>query len=231
MSDFDAAAAGTRRGRGNRAGLTAARIAEAARGLDAEAVTVKAVADKLGVDRAAIHHHVADLDGLRELVARDAFSVQLAPVTIPPGAGWRDACRLLAHSMHDAVLAAQGLGAYVRLSGANVVLLEPVEAALRIMLAAGFDEETAARGIAALASLAGAAAREEILSRRSGGHSQVPELLQALNTERDADLTVLRRVVDALLPDFTATQLKASIELVLDGIASRLHTPDAGPRA
>ncbi|GAA4737134.1 hypothetical protein GCM10023328_17140 [Modestobacter marinus] len=210
-----------RRGRGNRAGLTAARIVAAARTLEPEKVTVKAVADRLGVDRAAVHHHVSDLNTLRELVALDAFAARLAPVVIPPGADWPDACRLLAVSMYDAVLASEGFGVYVRLTSTDVALLEPVEHTLRIMLAAGFDQEAAARFLATLATLAGATARERLLARRPSGHPQPAELHRALE-DRDAELPLLRRIADAPPLTFDEAQLHAGVDLLLDGMARRL---------
>jgi TetR/AcrR family transcriptional regulator, tetracycline repressor protein len=210
-----------RRGRGGRAGLSRARIVEAARGLDADELTVKAVADRLGVDRAAVHHHVSDLDTLRELIALDAFTLRFAPVEIPSGADWREACRLLAVSMYEAVLSSGRLGTYVRFRSIDVALLEPVEQTLRIMMAAGFDDETAARSLAALASLATDIARERLLTDRPVGHPQVPGLLEALE-QRGPELTVLRRLAEADLVSYNDAQLDTSLELVLDGMAARL---------
>jgi AcrR family transcriptional regulator len=212
-----------RRGRGNRAGLTPARIAEAARALPPQSITIKAVADRLGVDRSAVHHHVSDLDGLRELAARDAFSVHLAPVTIPPAACWREACRLLARSMYDAVLAAKGLGAYVRLDRTDIALLEPVEETLHIMIDAGFDDETAARSLAALATLAAGTARERILAQRPAGHPQVPELRRALAATEKPDLRILERLARTDVVTFDEKQLDTSIALILDGLETRLR--------
>ncbi|KDA06401.1 hypothetical protein DC31_11225 [Microbacterium sp. CH12i] len=222
MADTNPSSSPSRRGRGSRAGLTTARIVDAARGLDAETITVKAVADRLGVDRAAVHHHVSDLDTLRELIALDAFVGNLGPVTIPPDADWRQACRLLALSMHDAVLASKGLGVYIRLTSANVALLEPVEDTLRIMIAAGFDDETAASSLAALATLAGAIARERLVAERSSGHPQLPELQHALDEADPTSLTILRRLAHADLVSFNDAQLHTSLDLFLDGMATRL---------
>lgn len=222
MQDIDATGPTGRRGRGTRAGLTVEKIAEAARGMDPRNITIKAVADKLGVDRAAVHHHVSDLDGLRELAARDAFSVRLSPVTIPPGTPWREACRLLAHSMHDAVLEAEGLGAYVRLSAADIALLEPVEQALRTMMEAGFDDESAARSLATLATLAAAVAREKILAQRPAGHPQVSEVRRALRHGAESGLQVLTRLTQADIVSFDDRQLDAGIDLLLDGMEARL---------
>lgn len=198
-----------------------ASIVEAARGLDPKKITVKAVADRLGVDRAAVHHHVSDLDGLRELVAGDAFSLRLTPVTVPPGAGWRESCRRLAMSMYDAVLTSQGLGAYLRLNGIDIRQLEPVEETLRIMMDAGFDDETAARSLASLATLASASARERILAGRSTGHPQVPEVRRTLGDD-GSDLRNLSRLTQADLVSFDIRQLETSIDLLLDGMEARL---------
>jgi AcrR family transcriptional regulator len=227
MAEGEADAAATRRGRGGRAGLSRARIVEAARGLDAESLTVKAVADRLGVDRSAVHHHVSDLDTLRELTALDAFASSFAPVSIPADADWRRACRLLAVSMHDAVIASGGLGAYVQLSPANVAVLEPVEQTLRIMMAAGFDDETAARSLAALADMAAAVARGRLRAERPTGHPDVPLLLELLESERASDFPVLRRLAEADLVAFNDAQLQTSIGLLLDGMEARLRNGDA----
>jgi len=222
MSELDTPLGAGRRARGSRAGLTRARIVEAARSLDVEQVTVKAVADRLGVDRAAVHHHVRDLDGLRELVALDAFIVRLASVSIAADAHWRDACRALAASMYDAVLLTGGLGLYVQLTSAAVAVLEPVEQALRIMVDAGFDDETSARSLATLASLAAAVGREQVTAQRTTGHPQVPELRQALTGSQGEGLQILRRLAAADLVTFNEEQLHTGIDLLLDGMETRL---------
>jgi len=210
-----------RRGRGSRAGLTRDRIVAAARGLGVEKVTVKAVADRLGVDRAAVHHHVRDLDHLRELVALDAFRMRLASVAIPPDAHWRDACRALATSIHDAVLLTGGLGVYIQLRPTDMALLEPVEHTLRIMMAAGFDDGSSAHSLATLASLATALGRERVVAQRTTGHPHVPELRRALEGS-GGDLQILRRLAQADLVNVNDEQLNASIELILDGMEVRL---------
>lgn len=228
MTDTGQSGDSERRSRGSRAGLSLTGIAEAARGLDPKKITVKAVADRLGVDRAAIHHHVSDLDGLRELVAGDAFSLQLTPVVIPPGAGWREACRLLAVSMYDAVLTPRGLGAYLRLNAIDIRQLEPVEDTLRIMMEAGFDDETAARSLAALASLASASARERILARRSTGHPQVSEVRRVLDDSTTSELHNLSRLTQADMVSFDFQQFETSIDLLLDGMEARLTGNGSG---
>jgi AcrR family transcriptional regulator len=211
-----------RRKRGDRAGITPARVIQAAREIRPGELTVKAVADRLGVDRAAIHHHVGDLDSLRELIARDAFHGSLAPVAIPVDSSWQESCRILAVSMHNAMLAAGSLGAYLQFSLADVGALEPVEHTLRAMMAAGFDDETAARSLATLSTLAMAIARERLQTPQLAGHPQVPELRQALQHDPAGAFAVLRRLADADLVSFDDTQLFSSIDLVISGMATSL---------
>lgn len=222
MPELDPPPGAVRRARGRRAGLSRARIVEAARGWDLEQVTVKSVADRLGVDRAAVHHHVGDLDGLRELVARDAFMVRLASVSVAADAHWRDACRALAASLYDAVVLAGGLGVYVQLTSADVAVLEPVEQTLRIMVEAGFDDETSARSLATLASLAAAIGREHLVAQRTTGHPQVPELRRALEDTPAGGLQILRRLAQADLVTFNDEQLNTGVDLLLDGMELRL---------
>ncbi len=213
---------GAPRGRGNRAGLTRTQIIEAARELDPERITVKAVADRLGVDRAAVHHHISDRETLRELVALDAFAAGVGPVVIPPDADWQEACRLLAVSIHDEVLAAEGHGTRIPLSAVHIALLQPVDHTLRIMMDAGFDDETAARGLAALATQAAAMARERLMTRRATGHPHVPQLLHAIENASEPGLDILRRLATADLVSLDDAQLHAGIDLIIDGMSTRL---------
>ena len=212
-----------RRGRGDRAGLTLSGILEAARGLDPQRITVKAVADRLGVDRAAVHHHVSDLHGLRRLVAGDAVSLHLTPLTISDELGWREACRLLAQSIHGAVMATDGLAAYVHLENMGIGQLRPVEQTLRIMVAAGFDDESAARCLASLATLSTACARQRLQSRTQDGHPHVPAMRSALDEGAGSSaLPTLDRLVRADLVSHDDRQLGASLDLMLDGMEALL---------
>lgn len=214
---------GRRRGRGDRAGLSLSGILEAARELGPQRITVKAVADRLGVDRAAVHHHVSDLHGLRRLVAGDAVSLRLTPLSIPDGLGWREACRLLALSIHEAVIAADGLAAYVHLSDMSIGGLRPVEQTLRIMVAAGFDDESAARCLASLATLSSACARERLLSWTQDGHPHVPAMRRALDEGAGSSaLPTLDRLVRADLVSIDDRQLRTSLDLMLDGMEALL---------
>ena len=89
---------GGRRTRGQSAGLDRARIVAAARDLPIKSLTMQAVADRLGVDRSALHYHVPDRAALIELVAEDLFASSLSPRGIGPDTDWREGCLLLARA-------------------------------------------------------------------------------------------------------------------------------------
>ena len=71
------------RQRGRPRQITRERIVSAARTLAPEQLTMQAVADVLGVDPKALNYHVGDRETLRELVAVDAFTVELSRMEIP----------------------------------------------------------------------------------------------------------------------------------------------------
>jgi hypothetical protein len=99
----------------------------------------------------------------------------------------------------------------VRLTAAGVVLSQSVEDTLRIMTGAGFDDEMAARSLAALSALAAATARERLVAARPTG-PQVPELRSALEAGPGEALTTLRRLAEADLASFNDEQLQMSID-------------------
>src|SRR5579884_1659010 len=85
-------------------GVTRARVVEAALDLvqDAglDALTMRALADRLGVKAASLYWHVRDRDELLELLA----AALLAAVPPPPaGAGWRAAALAVCAALEDLV--------------------------------------------------------------------------------------------------------------------------------
>jgi len=57
----------TRRRQGVKAGLDLSKILSAASSIPVEDLTMQAVADRLGVDRKAVNHHVSDRETLIRL--------------------------------------------------------------------------------------------------------------------------------------------------------------------
>ena len=68
----------------------------------AEALTMQAVAEALGVDPKALNYHVGDREGLRGLVALDVFETELGRVELPADGDWRVVTRSYAAALRDA---------------------------------------------------------------------------------------------------------------------------------
>lgn len=212
-----------RRGRGTRAGLDRARIVEAARGLDPDAITMQSVADALGVDRKAVNYHVTDRESLLELTAIDAFVEQSSRTRIPPEADWREACRLLAVGMRDSIIATGVLVAHMRMTTQrHLGAAGPADAVLAKLQEAGFDEETAARGLHLLTTICIGFARDVVMARREGSHPQVAELRRAL-AESPGGFEALRHLFDADIDTYDDAQFEFSL-------TAFFHAMEALPR-
>lgn len=130
-----------------RASLSRDRVLAAAMTLaDAEglgAVTMRRLAQELGVEAMTLYYHVANkeeiLDGLVDLVVRE-FEIA------PPDAGWRAALHAMAMSAYEA-LGRHPWAAALALSmkRPSPARLRHMESILRVLVSAGLDEEDADR--------------------------------------------------------------------------------------
>lgn len=221
----DAGRKPTRRAIGVRAGLNLPRIIEAARSLDPDALTMQALADRLGVDRKALNHHVSDRETLLGLVALDAFSTTFSAVSIAGHAQWQDACRVYAKGFTDSVLATGVLADRVRLSDAHVTkVLEPTEAVLAKMVAAGFDDESAMRALSLLTNICLAYARDLVLADRSGVVPRPAILRGALDQRDRTEFPTLARIAELTVTTYDERQLDLSIEVFIAGAEAQLNT-------
>ena len=120
-------------------------------------------------------------------------------------------------------MATDGLAAYVHLDDMSIGRLQPVEQTLRIMVAAGFDDESAARCLASLATLSSACARDRLQSWRRTGHPHVPAVRRVLDEcAGSSALPTLDRLLRADLVSHDDRQLRASLDLMLDGMEALL---------
>lgn len=206
MPGRSSSAESPRRGRGTRAGLSRDAILAVARRMDPRDLTMQAVADELGVDRKALNYHVRDRDSLLELLAIDAMLARFAAIEVDPDGDWREASRAWATGMRDSVLATGALVSYFPFRGpAELSMVGPAEVVLEKLLAAGFDIETAARGMHLLNTISIGFARDLVDSSREGGHPQVAELRRALR-ESPTGFDALRRVFDVELDTYDERQ-------------------------
>ncbi|MGI3224242.1 hypothetical protein ACRJ4B_10170 [Streptomyces sp. GTA36] len=152
-----------RRGQGRHAGLDRQRIAEAARGISHDSLSIQAVADVLGVDRKAVNYHVGDLKGLLELVAVDGFTLRFAQADIDPTADWQTVCRHFATSMHDCLVATGALVNYFTFNPGDPSMLEPADIVMGRLYAAGFTDPQIGHAMTLLVNIAMATAHDNVM--------------------------------------------------------------------
>jgi AcrR family transcriptional regulator len=207
------------RQRGRPPRITRERILTAARSLAPEALTMQAVADVLGVDPKALNYHVGHRDGLRELVAVDAFAAELARVAIPTDGDWREVLRSYATALRDATVKLGVLATYFHLPATGLGALEPVERVLQKLVNAGFSVDDAGHVLRLVSDVGHTAGREAVYLSQSREHPYVAELTTALSTAADDAFPLLRQVVDARTTDSSdGQQLDYALDVVIAGL-------------
>jgi TetR/AcrR family transcriptional regulator, tetracycline repressor protein len=222
---FDAEGQAPRaRQRGRPRQISRERIVSAARTLAPEALTMQAVADVLGVDPKALNYHVGHRDGLRELVAVDAFEVELSRVALPTEGDWRDVLRSYAVALRDATVRLGVLATYFRLPATGLGALEPVERVLQELVSAGFSVDEAGHVLRMITEVGHAAGREAVFLSRSRVDPHVAEVATALSGAAEDAFPVLRRVVAARHADGgDGHQLEYSLDVIITGLAAKLR--------
>jgi Bacterial regulatory proteins, tetR family./Tetracyclin repressor, C-terminal all-alpha domain. len=181
-----------RRGRGQRAGLDLARIARVAADFAPRKLTMQAVADRLGVDRSALHYYVTDRPALLELAASYNFAAHLGPTQISDDATWQESCLVLARATRDGVRAAGEAALYIRAwSVSSTEALAPSELVLAKMSDAGFQLDDAARGLYGLSSLAIALTQRQLAAAE---HPLLSEAQRALEFDAERRQPLLAAV-------------------------------------
>ncbi|MEU4158978.1 TetR/AcrR family transcriptional regulator C-terminal domain-containing protein [Actinoplanes sp. NPDC026670] len=219
-----------RRGRPPR--ISRERIVAAARAMDPATLTMQAVAEELGVDRKALNYHVSDRDGLLELVALETLQLEVSEARLPSG-NWREATRTFAYGIRDGMVRTGALFEYVRVpaTSGGLSAFAPAERYAEILLAAGFTEEQAARGIGFVAEFVFSAARDAIMiARNDGVHPQTAELNRALEAAPPGEHPVLRRLQPYQFAPGDA-QLDFDLNIFIAGMEQFLmpgHHPSSG---
>ncbi len=214
---------------GRPAKLDRAMIARAACDIGLDRVTMKAVADRLGVSVPALYHYVDGRDDLMRLGAEHSAS----QIRVPKDRGQHWTMWLLewAHYSHDAFVAQPALLLQF-LNGSLGVdrMVEHVDAVVGVLTRQGFTpvEAVEAYEVVSACALGVAVGRIREEASEQAGRPVTAEYERVLAMQPPDALPHLRRLLAA--DEQPSTDLTARIETVLRGIAARRNEPWEGIR-
>ncbi|WP_019925297.1 TetR/AcrR family transcriptional regulator [Nocardia sp. BMG111209] len=227
----DRSATGHRR-RPRAGGLSTARIIEASLELlregGVDALTVRAVAERLDTRSASLYRHIA---GREELIALIADHVMGDIRIVRTGHGWRADVEALMHEMRRVMLsqplpasAARNTAGY----GPNTLRL--IDAALELFLEAGLDPEQAAYTTTAMIQLVagGADIQRSAVGRDAHGATRSAGFAELLDDLPDDRFTALRTAGADYVAAPADRVFAHGVEIFLDGVSARLA--GTGPR-
>jgi TetR/AcrR family transcriptional regulator, tetracycline repressor protein len=207
-----------RRGRPRQ--ISREQIVAAARSVPRDELTMKAIADVLGVSRKALHYHVGDKQGLLNLVVADLFESELADVDLPD-ADWRTVLRAFAHAFHRGVLQVGIAATYVQLHGiAGMTAMKLTERVVH----AGFDETLARRGLTVVSNVAMTHAHIDLVKAQHGIYPQEAELTDVLSQASLEQFPGLRRILAFVQNEAPDDQFEFELDLAIAGL-EQLLTP------
>lgn len=223
MSRTGIAGGSTRRGRGSRAGIDRDRIVEIARSIEPSQLTMKAVADRLGVDRKALHHHVTDRESLMSLVAATNFELSCTVVDLHEQ-NWRVLSEQYARQVRSGMIATGAFIDYYRFDPApDHPSFAAVEAILVRLLDVGFSEATAGRTLVTLTNLAMSSARDVLLGGANQVHPQTPEIQRAFQDLPRGAYSTLRRLIENRPVRDSDEQFDFDLRLIFVGLERELQ--------
>jgi TetR/AcrR family transcriptional regulator, tetracycline repressor protein len=199
------------------------------------AMSIRAVAVRLGVRPNALYTYVVDRAGLERAVAERVLSGSDLSLLSAPGVAWRDRLREYALALRATLLAHPGAPALLMsapMDGPTAVLIG--ELVLAALEEGGVDPTVATRATYLLIVLVIGSAALEVAE--TDGRAPLPDEQVRIAARR----TALGAIDPAMLPrtaaavDVMATwigeeQLRWSLETVLDAIAGRSVEPDPSP--
>ena len=218
-----------------RPGLSRARALEAAVGLaDRDglgALTMRGLAEALGVEAMSLYHHVANKDDILNGMVDRVF----AEVALPPADGaWKEAMRARAHALRAALARHRwAVGLLESRRAPGPATLAHHDAVLGCLSAGGFSLALAGHAYALLDSyIYGFAQQEASLPMQTGEETQAlaGELMQAFPEGAYPHLAAFT-VGHVLKPGYAfANEFGFGLELILEGLQRALAAA-AGPRA
>jgi TetR/AcrR family transcriptional regulator, tetracycline repressor protein len=208
--------------RGRPPQISRGQIVAAARSVPRDELTMKAIADVLGVSRKALHYHVGDKQGLLNLVVADLFESELADVDLPD-ADWRTVLRAFAHAFHRGVLQVGIAATYVQLHGiAGMTAMKLTERVVQSLFDAGFDETLARRGLTVVSNVAMTHAHIDLVKAQHGIYPQEAELTDVLSQASLEQFPGLRRILAFVQNEAPDDQFEFELDLAITGLEQLL---------
>jgi TetR/AcrR family transcriptional regulator, tetracycline repressor protein len=211
--------------RGRPPQISREQIVAAARSVPREQLTMKAIADALGVSRKALHYHVGDKEGLLNLVVADLFEAELATINLPD-ADWRVVLRAWAHAFRDGVLQVGVPATYVQLQGmAGMTAMKLSERVFQSLFDAGFDETLARRGLTVVSNIAMAHANIGLVkAQHQGMYPQEAALTDVLGQSFAEQFPALRRILAFVQNEGPDDQFEFELDLAIAGLEKLLES-------
>jgi AcrR family transcriptional regulator len=198
-------------------------IAKAAYEIGLDRITMKAVADRLGVSVPGLYHHLDGRDDLLRLAAE--YSTAQIEVPVDHGQGWAEWLLEWSRYAYDAFVAQPQLVDQFRRGTISVDrMVVHVDAVIGLLTREGFSLAEARDAYGLVSQCAVGAAINRIRDSESArdGHGLVAEYHRALAARRPDELPHLRRLVAEHRP---APTVDEQIVTVLVGIAVRRGEP------
>jgi TetR/AcrR family transcriptional regulator, tetracycline repressor protein len=215
--------------RGRPAQISREQIVAAARELAPADLTMKTVAEMLGVTRKALNYYVNDRAGLVALVVLDRFEAQLDLVRLPDSGDWHAVVRAYADAIRGGIVEVGELATHYPVSRmATPAALGIAERVLQSLIAGGFDIDEAGMALTVVNDAATDAGRQVLLLDDRHVHPMVPATLDALASAPAADLPLLRQLTTARGGgDYLDDQFVFTISILISGLEGLLDRKHA----
>ncbi|MFF0637671.1 TetR/AcrR family transcriptional regulator [Nocardia sp. NPDC004151] len=193
----------------------------------AEAITMRRVAQELGVEAMSLYHHVPNKDGLLDGVVDAVFAAIELPA--PGGGDWRDAIRVRARSAREVLSRhSWALGLMDSRRNPGPATLRSHDAVLGVLRAAGFPLPLAAHAVSLIDSYtSGYVLQEENLPATTP--ADVDDVAGGILERLPPDqLPYLREMIvdHALGTDYDHTgEFAYGLDLILDALEDRRKQP------
>jgi len=200
-----------------------AAIAEAVLDLGLDGISMKAVADYLGVSVAGLYHHVGNRRELLVLAAE--YSIARVPAPEDHGQHWDEWLREWARHVYSSFVEepevlSQFLSGALRWESMVTV----IDSVIQVLGRAGFDPIAAMEAFDTVAFYAVGAAAHELRRRGAAaeGRSTMVELHRMVAAQPPEELAGVRALL-AVPPISGTTSFEGQLTTVLVGIAARRH--------